>query len=309
MGDMEIRLRPAFWRSISVALVLLVSGCGGGGDDPNVISGEIRVAPELASEVPRNSLLIIQARETGSGARSGGQAPVVAEQRVRNPKFPLRYFLGKPDVKSGRGGLSGSLVISARIIGDELSGDTAKPVALEGRSKESAPGGGGGRRGVDILIQKKVPIRFARKSRGGDGAGSDARSARLKRPVPTGTRVPAGTKAASAKSISGAITVAPSLGPPPKGGVVFIVVRPAGRSGGPPLAVKRVANTGFPMRYRVSGGDVMIQGMPFQGSVSVKVRLDGDGRVGVQPGDLEGSGAKPVPVGSVGVDIVLDKRH
>ena len=300
---MKIRPRPAIWRSISAALVLLISGCGeGGGDDSNVISGEIRVAPELASEVPRNPLLIIQARETGSGAKSGGQASVVAEQRVRNPKFPLRYFLGKLDVKSGRGGLSGSLVISARIIGDELSGDTAKPVALEGRSKESARGGGG-RRGVDILIQKKVPIRFARKSRRGGGAGSDARSARLK-PL-----LPAGTRAASAKSISGAITVAPALGPPPKGGVVFIVVRPAGQAGGPPLAVKRVANTGFPMRYRVSEGDVMIQGMLFQGSVSVKVRLDGDGRVGVQLGDLEGSGAKPVPVGSAGVDIVLDKRH
>jgi hypothetical protein len=109
-----------------------------------VISGEIRVTPELASEVPRNPLLIIQARVAGSGAKSGGQASLVAEQRVRNPKFPLRYFLGKLDVKSGRGGLSGSLVISARIIGDELSGDTAKPFALEGRSKESAPGGEGG---------------------------------------------------------------------------------------------------------------------------------------------------------------------
>ena len=271
-----------------------------------MISGEIRVAPELASEVPRNPLLIIQARETVSGAKSGGQAPLVAEQRVRNPKFPLRYFLGKLDVKSGRGGLSGSLVISARIIGDELSGDTAKPVALEGRSKGGARGGV---RGVDILIQKKVPIRFARKSRRTRGSGSDARSARLKRPVPAGTKVSSGMRAASAKSISGEITVAPALGPPPKGGVVFIVVRPAGQSGGPPLAVKRVANTGFPMRYRVSEGDVMIQGMLFQGSVSVKVRLDGDGRVGVQPGDLEGSGAKPVPVGSAGVDIVLDKRH
>ena len=301
---MKFSMRPAFWRSIGAALVLLVSGCGGGGgDDSNVISGEIRVTPELASEVPRNPLLIIQARVAGSGAKSGGQASLVAEQRVRNPKFPLRYFLGKLDVKSGRGGLSGSLVISARIIGDKLSGDTAKPFALEGRSKESAPGGGGGRQGVDILIQKKVPIRFARKSRGKGRAGSDARSARLKQAVPAGTR------AASAKSISGAITVAPALGPPPKGGVVFIVVRPAGQTGVPPLAVKRVANTGFPMRYRVSEGDVMIQGMLFQGSVSVKVRLDGDGRVGVQPGDLEGSGAKPVPVGSVGVDIVLDKRH
>jgi len=300
LGDMKIRPRPPFWRSVSVAFVLLISGGGGGGDDPNVISGEIRVAPELASEVPRNPLLIIQARETVSGAKSGGQAPLVAEQRVRNPKFPLRYFLGKLDVKSGRGGLSGSLVISARIIGDELSGDTAKPVALEGRSKGGARGGV---RGVDILIQKKVPIRFARKSRRTRGTGSDARSARLKQPVPAGTR------AGSVKSISGEITVAPALEPPPKGGVVFIVVRPAGQSGGPPLAVKRLANTGFPMRYRVSEGDVMIQGMLFQGSVSVKVRLDGDGRVGVQPGDLEGSGAKPVPVGSAGVDIVLDKRH
>ncbi len=53
----------------------------------------------------------------------------------------------------------------------------------------------------------------------------------------------------------------------------------------------------------------MIRGMPFQGSVNVTVRLDGDGRVGSQPGDLEGRAKQPVQVGDTSVDIVLDKRR
>ncbi len=88
-----------------------------------------------------------------------------------------------------------------------------------------------------------------------------------------------------------------------------MIVRPAGVNAGPPLAVRRLRNSGFPLKYEVSEANVMIRGMPFQGSVNVTVRLDGDGRVGSQPGDLEGRAKQPVQVGDTSVDIVLDKRR
>ncbi len=116
-------------------------------------------------------------------------------------------------------------------------------------------------------------------------------------------------QASAGESISGTITVSPSLGRAPGGGVIFVIVRPAGVNAGPPLAVRRLRNSGFPLKYEVSEANVMIRGMPFQGSVNVTVRLDGDGRVGSQPGDLEGRAKQPVQVGDTSVDIVLDKRR
>ena len=53
----------------------------------------------------------------------------------------------------------------------------------------------------------------------------------------------------------------------------------------------------------------MRQGTPFQGKVTIKARLDGDGKVGANPGDLEGEYAKnPAVVGqSSAVDITLNR--
>ncbi|MFQ5915496.1 MAG: hypothetical protein ACE5JS_20185 [Nitrospinota bacterium] len=263
---------------------LLAAGCGGG--DSEVISGEIRVAPDLVSEIPRNPLLIVQAHRAGAGSKVGEASPPVAEQRVRNPKFPLTYFLGTADLKQ-TGGLTGPLVISARVLSDELSGDSAKPIALEGRSDGDSRAG---RRGVDIVIRNRVKRALAR--------GPEPR-----------TTSPRPVASANQESISGAITVSPVLGEPPSGGVLFIIVRRAGVSSGPPLAVKRLRNPGFPARYEVTEADVMIRGMPFRGPVDVAVRLDRDGRVGVEPGDLEGKSEQPARVGDRGVDVVLDKRR
>ncbi len=274
-------------------VALLAASCGGGGSE--VITGEIRVAPELVSEIPRNPLLIIQARRAGAALKAGRDSAPVAEQRVRNPKFPLKYFLGPPDLTENAGGLSGPLVIFARIVGDELSGDTAKPIALEGRSDGEAQGG---RRDVDIVIRKRVPVTLARAPRPGKTvprAGAPGR--------------PGAQASAVHKTLSGRVTVSPALGAPPQGGVLFIIVRPSGSASGPPLAVRRMSNTGFPVQYEVTGEDVMIPGMPFEGPVSVRVRLDRDGRVGVQPGDLEGRSKGPARVGDRGVDIVLDRRR
>jgi hypothetical protein len=280
------------WRKFSLLFfaALLAAGCGGG--DPDVISGEIRVAADLSSEIPRNSLLVIRAHRPGSGRKSGN--PPVAEQRVRNPKFPLKYFLGPPDAKGAA--LSGPLVISARLFGDELSGDTVKPIAFVGQAQGSA---NPGRRDVDIMIRNQEPMILAR-------ARTQGRKSSMRAAPRTGRTASSG---GAGTSISGTIRVSPALSPPSSGGVLFIIVRPGGAAGGPPLAVKRVRNTGFPLRYEVNAENVMIAGVPFQGPVNVKVRLDGDGKVGTAPGDLEGGSQGAVKVGDRNVDITLDKRH
>ncbi len=287
---MRIRIdMNAFIRAmVGLAVLFALTACGD--DAPDVISGEIKVAPALASEIPRNPLLVIEARSK-SGGNPKGRPAVVAVQRVRNPKFPLKYFLGPPD-REGAGRLSGAIQVTAKLFGDELSGETAKPFALVGSSTTNSADG----RGRDIILGRKEPIRLA---------------AVPKRPPRRAVARPGSGpgRASAGESISGTITVSPSLGRAPGGGVIFVIVRPAGVNAGPPLAVRRLRNSGFPLKYEVSEANVMIRGMPFQGSVNVTVRLDGDGRVGSQPGDLEGRAKQPVQVGDTSVDIVLDKRR
>jgi hypothetical protein len=268
---------------------LLATGCGGGGG-PDEVVGEIRISPDLVSEIPRNPLLIIRAH------RPDTPSTILAEQRIRNPQFPLRYFLGRPDLKGN--GLNGPLVITASLRGDELSGDTVKPFALEGRSDGNT---NAGLSNANILIKKRTPIKLPPRAKQTATGPSKA------------VQTPPSTAGASSgdtrKTISGSISVSPTVGEPLGGGVIFIVVRAAGVDKGPPLAVKQMRNSGFPLRYVVSESNVMMAGMPFQGRVNVTVRLDGDGQVGSRPGDLEGRTKAPVAVGDEGVDIVLDKRH
>lgn len=115
---------------------------------------------------------------------------------------------------------------------------------------------------------------------------------------------------ASSGQITGRITIDPKL----KAAIdpqaaLFIIARPAGGGGGPPLAVKKIDRPSFPLSYSLGTENVMMQGMPFTGKINVTVRLDQDGNPGTRgPGDLAGDYKKnPVEVGSKNVDIVLDQ--
>ena len=89
---------------------------------------------------------------------------------------------------------------------------------------------------------------------------------------------------------------------------LFIIARPAGGAGGPPLAVRKIDHPTFPVSYSLGPENVMMQGTPFQGEVSISVRLDKDGNpITRQPGDLTGEYKGPVKVGSANVDITLDQ--
>jgi hypothetical protein len=90
---------------------------------------------------------------------------------------------------------------------------------------------------------------------------------------------------------------------------LFIIARSAEGGGGPPLAVKKIDRPVFPLAYSLGSENVMMQGRPFSGKVTIIVRLDKDGNATTRdPGDLTGEYKKnPVEVGSKNVDIVLDQ--
>jgi len=109
-----------------------------------------------------------------------------------------------------------------------------------------------------------------------------------------------------AGTISGTITISSELSSRLKGTeIMFIMARSDG--GGAPVAVKRVAQFQFPLKYTLSSADQMVQGGGFSGPVEVVARIDSDGSAGpMQPGDMEGSVANAT-VGGANVDIVIDR--
>jgi cytochrome c-type biogenesis protein CcmH len=125
------------------------------------------------------------------------------------------------------------------------------------------------------------------------------------------TSVPsASAPKASSAQISGKINIDPKLKTNLDSNVaLFIIARPAGGAGGPPLAVKKIEKPSFPLNYRLGQENVMMQGTPFTGKINVTARLDKDGNAATRgPGDLTGEYKKnPVEVGTNNVDVVIDQ--
>lgn len=112
----------------------------------------------------------------------------------------------------------------------------------------------------------------------------------------------------SAGFVRGTITIAPALAARIPPGAKFYVFAKSQPGGGPPLAVHvetRVPS--FPYSFELSAADVMMQGLEFTGAVYLTARVDADGAAGASAGDLEGATASSIPVGTDGVQIVIDK--
>jgi cytochrome c-type biogenesis protein CcmH len=127
---------------------------------------------------------------------------------------------------------------------------------------------------------------------------------------PTPPAPAASAPAATSAQVSGRLTIDPKL----KANVdpnaaLFIIARPAGGAGGPPLAVKKIDKPVFPLTYSLSQENVMMQGTPFAGKINITVRLDKDGNAVTRgPGDMTGDYKRnPVDVGAKNVDIILDQ--
>ena len=108
----------------------------------------------------------------------------------------------------------------------------------------------------------------------------------------------------------GTITlVLPLQGSVPPDALLFVIARAAGATGGPPMAVLRVANPKFPFDFEIGPKNVMIPRMRFEGDIDITARVDGDGNAMTKlAGDLSGQSQKPERPGATGVTIVLDQK-
>jgi hypothetical protein len=110
--------------------------------------------------------------------------------------------------------------------------------------------------------------------------------------------------ASAGPGISGVVE-APGLVTPPSDAVLFVFVRPADRTAGPPLAVQRLRPFALPVEYSIGPEDAMMGPAPFPDRVVVEARLDADGDpLSRDPGDLSAR-SDPVPPGSDGVTLTL----
>lgn len=95
-----------------------------------------------------------------------------------------------------------------------------------------------------------------------------------------GMAAPAGGAAAGAADGAGlnlVVTLDPALQGKVAAGIpLFVAVRPAGVTRGPPAAVKRLVTGTFPMQIAMGAGDTMM-GQPFPADAYVEVRIDSDG--------------------------------
>jgi len=133
-------------------------------------------------------------------------------------------------------------------------------------------------------------------------------------PEPRGDEAEAAPPVAQASSRAGAargstITGEVRLGQgrPPAGATLFVIARPAGTRGGPPLAVLRVPEPQFPFAFELSQANVMIPSLRFEGDMDVTARLDVDGNAMTRdPSDLEGRSPSARRPGDADVLIVLE---
>jgi cytochrome c-type biogenesis protein CcmH len=91
------------------------------------------------------------------------------------------------------------------------------------------------------------------------------------------------------------------------GDVIYLVARSADQPG-PPLAVKRMTATKFPMAFELDGRDAMMAGTKMSGKVTITARVDKDGDAMTKnPGDITGTKTVEVPANKVvlNLDTVL----
>lgn len=114
---------------------------------------------------------------------------------------------------------------------------------------------------------------------------------------------------AGSDAVSGTISMPPAL--QAKMGAsdtLFIVARPAGVTGGPPLAVLKEVGMKFPLAYTLGQEDVMMPGRFFKGKVEIQAVLRKSGIATLPvPGDLRGVHAGAVEPGAKHVDIDLSQ--
>lgn len=111
-----------------------------------------------------------------------------------------------------------------------------------------------------------------------------------------------------AAAIEGRIELAEELAGPDSA-VLFVIARPQGVQGGPPLAVLRIPDPEFPLEFSIGPENVMIPSMRFEGAISLSARLDADGNAMTRGAeDISSQVEEPLAPGATGVMLQLSER-
>jgi cytochrome c-type biogenesis protein CcmH len=109
-----------------------------------------------------------------------------------------------------------------------------------------------------------------------------------------------GGAARSPGSVSGTVSVAPKLSVAPSD-VLYLIAR----KGNSTLAVRRVDKPTFPFAFEISGADVMMSGVAFDGPLDLVARVSRTGDAIPSKGDIEGT-IRNVKVPAQGVKLTID---
>ncbi|MFQ5673707.1 MAG: hypothetical protein ACE5G9_11475 [Nitrospinales bacterium] len=252
-------------------------------NDPEIqakkVTGTIRLAPELADKMSKNSTLFILARP--SGVESG---PPMAVKRLRGVQFPYAYSIGQMDTMLEGVNFTGKVNITARLDQDGMA--QAGPGDIEGKTSAQV-----GEADKNIVLDHLIP--------GEPGGGPGA--SRVVDKV-----IPALLAKAKGKTVSGTVTadksVVKSIAP---NSILFVILRKIGQTEGPPLAVQLYEKGALPLKFTVGQDDAVLPDTSVEGKVEVIARIDQDGNATSSPGDIEGS--RYAVVGDQKVSIVLNR--
>ena len=134
-------------------------------------------------------------------------------------------------------------------------------------------------------------------------------------PAKQPTSAPTGQVAPSDGSIASVIHISEDMkNAVRQGSVMFVMARQVSPDGGRGMAVaaKKVpvgSTDQFPMKFRLSSADVMMQGAAFAGKMRIEARIDQDGdAISKQPGDVTGQTNGLIEVGQQDVEFYLDSK-
>ncbi len=123
------------------------------------------------------------------------------------------------------------------------------------------------------------------------------------------------SEAPDGQTVRGTIRIEPGLQSRiPSGAYLFIIARER-PDGGPPYALKRMRMPTLPYHYtltqsdvaRMFGDGIVLAEIP---EMYMVAKIDRDGFVGAQPGDMEGACVKnPIAAGEQQADILIERVH
>lgn len=136
--------------------------------------------------------------------------------------------------------------------------------------------------------------------------GGDGRAA-MTQAAPGGSAPGADPATGPAADAIRGVVRAPAEAAAAAGAVLFLYVRAAGVTGGPPLAVQRHPADALPLEFAIGTESAMIPGSIFPERVTVEARLDQDGNAMTESPDDWSAGSEPLAAGSSGVDLPLSQ--